>query len=121
MAHAKQVKKIAAHKAQISCLKYLQTTDMFVSCGWDNMINICKIEYDLDKFGKYVSNLSGRYTLDNGAAVLSVNSCQIDSTFLLAGSENRITVWNLATGARENELHTNTSPQEIVLVENKFA
>jgi plastocyanin domain-containing protein len=39
----------------------------------------------------------------------------------LAGSSNhRITVWNLSTGQRENELETNTTANEIVLVENKF-
>lgn len=53
---------------------------------------------------------------------MSLNSCQIDSSFLLAGSNNnRITVWNLSYGNRENELETNTTANEIVLVENKFA
>jgi len=51
-----------------------------------------------------------------------LNSCQIDSTFLLVGTSNhRITVWNLSTGTRENELETNTTANEIVLVENMYA
>lgn len=122
LANGKLARKIQAHKSQVSNVRYLPTIEMFASSGWDNMIKLWKIEYKIDEYHKLISNLLVFQQLENDSAVLSLNSCQIDSTFLLAGSSNhRITVWNLSTGTRENELETNTTANEIVLVENMYA
>lgn len=121
LVHTKKVQKLDAHNGTVSGIRYLPTINTIATAGWDNYIKLWGIETSNDEFGKFVNNLNLCQSFDNGSSVLSMNSCQIDSTFLLAGSSNhRITVWNLSTGQRENELETNTTANEIVLVENKF-
>lgn len=121
LVHTKKVQKLDAHNGTVSGIRHLPTINTIATSGWDNYIKLWAIETSTDEFGKFVNNLNLCQSFDNGSAVLSMNSCQIDSTFLLAGSSNhRITVWNLSTGQRENELETNTTANEIVLVENKF-
>jgi WD40 repeat protein len=121
LVHTKKMQKLDAHNGTVSGIRYLPTINTIATAGWDNYIKLWGIETSNDEFGKFVNNLNLCQSFDNGSSVLSMNSCQIDSTFLLAGSSNhRITVWNLSTGQRENELETNTTANEIVLVENKF-
>lgn len=115
-------KRIQAHSSIITNLKFLPTVDCVVSGGWDSYIRVWKLEYKNDEIGKHISDLTLMQSLDNESPVLSQNSCQIDSTFQLAGSSNnKVTVWNLSTGCKENEMEMNGSANEIVLIENKYS